>query len=287
MKTASAPLISLLASRKFCMADIYTITLTDGTILRYADLDIDVVYSANIYTRMAIKRGTTKTKIGIEVDTFNFTIFPKATDLVTGTPFLSATRQGIFDGAMLQMDRAFASSWPTIVGVVNQFYGLVSDVSAGRTEAEFSVKSALELLNQPMPRNVYQAVCLHTVYDGGCGLVKATYTVAGATAGTITTTSFGSSGAPVTGKAAGYFDQGVLKFTSGALTGISRTIKSFDGSGVFSFALPWPSAPASGDAFSVYPGCDKTMATCGGTKFANNLARFKGYPFIPVPETTI
>ena len=44
------------------------------------------------------------------------------------------------------------------------------------------VLSALELLNIQMPRNVYQSVCLHTVYDGGCALVKATYTVTGSVA---------------------------------------------------------------------------------------------------------
>jgi hypothetical protein len=33
----------------------------------------------------------------------------------------------------------------------------------------------------------------------------------------------------------------------------------------------------------VYPGCDKQQATCRG-KFAN-LARFRGQPYVPAPET--
>jgi hypothetical protein len=32
----------------------------------------------------------------------------------------------------------------------------------------------------------------------------------------------------------------------------------------------------------VYKGCDKTTATCAG-RF-NNLANFRGYPFVPPPE---
>ena len=72
--------------------------------------------------------------------------------------------------------------------------------------------------------------------------------------------------------------------TDGVCTsGISRTVKSYAG-GQFVFILPLPYDPTVGDTFSVYPGCDKTQAVCQ-SKF-NNVARFRGFPFIPVPETT-
>ena len=47
--------------------------------------------------------------------------------------------------------------------------------------------------------------------------------------------------------------------------------------------MPLPNVPAVGDTFSVFPGCDKTKTTCAG-KFSN-IARFRGFPFVPVPET--
>jgi uncharacterized phage protein (TIGR02218 family) len=52
---------------------------------------------------------------------------------------------------------------------------------------------------------------------------------------------------------------------------------------VITVLQPLPAAVVSGDAFEIYPGCDKTKATCEN-KFAN-LIRFRGYPFIPAPET--
>lgn len=283
MKTASAPLLALLATRAFVMTDLYTVTLVDGTIIRYTSMDIALTWSANVFTSIAISRGATKTMIGVEVDTLDFSIFPKSTDLVTVTPLLQAARTGIFDGATVKLERAFASAWPTITDTMIMFFGRVSDVSVGRTEARFTIKSMLELLNTQMPRNLYQTGCNHTVYDSGCALVKATYTFAGAASGTPTTTSVPTTSAAITAKAAGYFDQGVLTFTSGALNGVKRTVKAWDGTN-FTFALPLPSAPAAADTFSVFAGCDKTQATCN-SKFSN-LARFRGFPYIPVPEAS-
>jgi uncharacterized phage protein (TIGR02218 family) len=51
----------------------------------------------------------------------------------------------------------------------------------------------------------------------------------------------------------------------------------------FTLLNPLPLVPSAGDAFTAYPGCDKTQATCT-TKFAN-LGAFRGFPFIPQPET--
>jgi uncharacterized phage protein (TIGR02218 family) len=281
MKSASAPLLALLAARKFVMTDLYTITLVDGvTTLRYTSADTDIKWNGNSFKSLPLKRGSARTVIGVTVDTLDFSVYPRGSDLVQGLGFLNAARSGIFDGAWLQLERGFGSVWPAVVGTLIQFYGRVSELSAGRTSADFKIKSALELLDVQMPRNVYQAVCLHTLYDSGCAALKSSFMVTGTASGTCTTTSFGSGRT----EAAGYFDQGVLKFTSGINTGLSRTVKAYDATHKFSFALPWPAAPAVGDAFTVYPGCDKTKDTCRA-KF-NNLGRFKGYPYIPVPETT-
>jgi uncharacterized phage protein (TIGR02218 family) len=281
MKSASPALLALLATRKFIMTDLYTITLVDGvTVLRYTSADTDIKWNGNIFKSLPLKRGAARTVIGVAVDTLDFSAFPRASDLVQGLAFLSAARSGLFDGAWVALERGFGSAWPQVTGTLIQFYGRVSELAAGRSSVDFRIKSALELLDVQMPRNVYQAVCLHTLYDSGCAALKSAYTVAGAAAGSCTTTGFGSG----LTEAAGYFDQGVLKFTSGANAGLSRTVKAYDGSHNFTFALAWPVPPALGDSFTVYPGCDKTKDTCQ-SKFGN-LGRFKGYPYIPVPETT-
>ena len=45
---------------------------------------------------------------------------------------------------------------------------------------------------------------------------------------------------------------------------------------------PLPFAPMTGDAFTVYAGCDHTQGTCQN-RF-NNLANFRGFPYVPPPQ---
>ena len=84
----------------------------------------------------------------------------------------------------------------------------------------------------------------------------------------------------------GDFNQGKILFTSGANAGLSRAVKAYlNASGAVSFALPLPTAPAIGDSFTAYPGCDQTMARCSG-RFGN-LIHFRGQPFTPPAITGV
>ena len=118
------------------------------------------------------------------------------------------------------------------------------------------------------------------LYDTGCTLNKATFGTSSAiTSGTTTTTlSCGLT------QAAGFFNRGSIKFISGALSGVTRTVKSYT-TGSVSLLLPLPATPAVGDTFIAYAGCDKQQSTCQG-KF-NNLPNFRGAPYIPVPITAV
>jgi uncharacterized phage protein (TIGR02218 family) len=290
MKTHTPELISLLNdSSQFIMADLYTIALVTGDVLRYTSADIDITHAGETYSARGplIRRGTVRTVLGLEVDKLDMTINPRvqgtalaAAHTLGGQPFIAAALSGALDGATVKLQRAFMSSWAQPpVGVVVLFVGRVSDVSGSRASLSVDVKSNLELLNTKLPRNVYQASCLHTLYDGGCAVNKAARTVSGTVTGTNGTGQWLQSGL---GQSSSWFDQGVLTFGSGANAGVQRTVKAF-AAGQFWFALPLPYAPSVGDTFSVYPGCDKTQGTCSG-KF-NNLPRFRGFPYIPVPET--
>jgi len=79
---------------------------------------------------------------------------------------------------------------------------------------------------------------------------------------------------------AGWFDDGVILFTSGALSGMTFEIQSWDGATLFIFGgAPMPFLPAPGDTFEIEPGCSKTITTCS-SKF-NNVVNFAGEPMIP------
>ncbi|NLR74204.1 DUF2163 domain-containing protein [Leeia aquatica] len=283
MKTASQPLLDLLNSQDaFCMADLFVFVLQGGQVLRYTSADTPVSWQGETYlsTGPGFKRGRTQLSLGVQVDTLEVTVFASVTDQINGQPFVAHAMRGGLDGANLTLSRAFLSRWDApVVGVLSLFSGRVAEVSGTRGACHLQVKSDLELLNIKMPRNLYQPSCLHTVYDAGCAVSRASMVQTGSIVQVLDPNRFVVS----LPRPAGWFDQGLITFSSGANAGISRTVRSYAEGQQVQIALPFPAAVQPGDAISMLPGCDKTQTTCQG-KF-NNLARFRGFPYIPVPET--
>jgi uncharacterized phage protein (TIGR02218 family) len=284
MKAISGPLAALFASgAQFFKADLFTYTFIDGSVLRTTSADVALSFGGNTWLSESpiVERTYTTVQVGVTVDTMTLTVKPSIANTIGGLSWQAAARQGYLDGATVLVETAYLTTWPAVIGTLHVFGGNVSEVDPARTQVGLQVTSALELLNRPFPRNLYQATCLHTVYDSGCTVAKASFTVtntvAASPAPTVTSIKTGNA------QPAGYFEQGVLTFTSGANNGLKRTVKSYDPATGFTFALPLPVAPSAGDTISVFAGCDKTKATCQ-SKFSN-IGRFRAFPFVPAPET--
>jgi uncharacterized phage protein (TIGR02218 family) len=283
MRAASGGLIALLnANAQFLIADVLTLTQANGTITRFTNADFDVVANTFTFNSKGAKfqRSKTTLVVGISVDTMNLDIMIDATLTLGGLPWPQAAAAGALDGARIVVERAHMATWgDTSVGTVIMFSGRVSEVAPSRNLIAITVKSDLELLDVMMPRNVFQPTCVHTLYDAGCTLLKATFSVAGiVTAGSTSSSIL----ATALTQASGYFELGTLLFTSGLNNGITRTVKTYTNTGGVKTLIPvlaFPVAPATSDTFTVTPGCDKTKATCTA-KFANG-AHFRGYPFMP------
>ncbi len=267
------------------LADLYTIRLSNGTVLRWTSAERPI--TANSQTWLVgpgIERTRVKWNTGIEVDSMQLTITTDEARPISmgGISLFAYIGRGGFGRARVQVDRAFwgaNDSKPT--GALLWFAGRVSEVrEVDRLGALLDVKSDLELLNVLVPRELYQSQCLRTVYDMECGLQAAAYQVAGqATSGSsVGRTQFSSSIA----NPSGYFDLGTLTWTTGPNAGVARTVKSQIG-GDFVLLSPLPAAVDPGHAFTVVPGCDGLQQTCSG-KF-NNIGRFKGQPYIPQADT--
>ena len=282
MKTATRELIDLLhGSDEFLMADLFRITLSNGQILRHTNADMPVVWDGQTYEahKLIIKRGATRVAVGLDVDSNTLEIAAEPDYRLEGLQWSEAALGGALDGARVVIERIFFSDWATPVGAVVIFSGRVSDVSGSRSAVKVDVKSDIELLNVSSPRNIYQAGCMRTLYDGGCKVNREKFTVNGrVTANSATGTELACN----LTQADGWFNQGVIKFTSGRNAGLSRTVKEHKG-GRLSFALRLPSPPQSGDVFKIYPGCDKRQETCG-RKF-ENIVHFRGFPYIPAADT--
>jgi uncharacterized phage protein (TIGR02218 family) len=284
MKPSTSALRAILAQPQFYMADCYSFTLVDGTVLRYTTADLDLTGGGNVFSASGprFSRSSVKLQAGVQVDELDIAVSAGSGDLIEGTPWLQALRQGLFDGAEVQLDRAFMSSFgDTSAGLVTIFAGRIAEIDLGRTEATIKANTHLELLTQQMPRRLFQSACAHTLFDSRCGLTKSTFGQA------ATVTGASAPGTIMTGlaQAAGWATLGTVTFTSGILNGKSFTIREHDAGGGLITILPLPQLPAPGDTLTVYPGCDRQQATCSG-KF-NNLPHFGGFPYVPVPETAV
>lgn len=291
MKTASSALLNLLASKLFIMADLFTIILVDGTTVYYTNYEVDLIFGGNTFVSsdIIIKRGTLKAVVGVQVGTLEIQIGAQINNTLNGVPWIQAVHNGALDNARIILERVFMppssiinpQPTDTSAGSVPLFNGRVSDSDAGRNSALIKLSSDLELLNIKMPRNLYQPGCINTLYDTGCTLLKSTF----ANTGLITAvSSFTIFTTDITSRPDGYFNNGVVLFTSGVNAGVRRTITSHIG-GVITITIPATAHLTAGDTLTLYPGCDKTQATCH-SKFSNDT-NFRGFPYIPTPETAL
>lgn len=289
-ETSPGALVALLNARgPLNKADLYTITLPGGTVLRWSGADVALTGNSQTWALgPGLSRSRVRFSVGVEVDAITVTITDILGTTINGKALMPFIRAGGLANARLQLDRAFWGPADTApVGALLWFVGRIADIPAiDRHHAEISVKSSLELLDVMIPRELYQAGCLNTLYDAACGVNRASYTVTGSADGATDARRITFD--PSLTQTAGWFDLGVITFTSGPNAGISRTVKSYSPSAL-TVLQPWPFAVAAGNAFSIYPGCDKTQTGANGcAKFystANVALRFRGQPYIPVAET--
>jgi len=297
-KPASPELVTLIAGRVFYRADLYTIVLTSGQTLRYTSGDQDITANGFLYSSggqvgpyfdLQGAKAQLHYKVGTEVDTLTFGVIPGGATVGT-TPFLQAIHDGLFDGALISMERAYmpiTAYGDTSRGTILTFVGRAAEIDAGRSTAEFNVSSHLELLNTQMPRNLVQPGCVNNLGDATCTVslnsYKTTGTVSsGTTIQTVNATLVGSF-------SAGTFDYGTITFTSGVNNGLTFDVKTcvFGSPNVITLLGFMAQAPGVGDAFNLFYGCDKSYTGSNGcTKFANT-SHFRGWPFVPQASVAV
>jgi len=286
MKWTSDALLTLInqargnPDARIYFADCFTFVLSTGVVLAYTNLDQNVIF--NNYTFYAngplVQGFKYKAAIGLEVDKQQITLAARPSDLLSGAQFLAAVRDGAFDGATVKRDRVFMTApGGPVVGGVQLFLGRVSTIDqCGRTSAKITVASDLVVLDYDMPRNLFSPTCLHVLYDSGCMAVKANFATNGTVGAGSTASLINFAGALAR------HAQGAIDFLTGANASVAATVKSAVAGTSLTLMYPLPNAPATGDSFTVYAGCDHTRATCQNV--FNNLINHRGFPFVPPPQ---
>ena len=308
MKLAPLASFQALAASQFFIANLYQITLQSqlGSPYYFTDSDGPITAGGHTWgTGLTFNRDTFKQERGFKVQELKLTITPQqdtgSSILFNGTGFLQAIRLALFDSALISWYKIILPSGPAGYGgyfptglpsPILWFQGMVDDAQAGRLTGELNCSSFSTLLSMQMPRNLMMPGCMHTLGDGGCTVAvgSAPYTIAGTVATNVNTTTnndiTSTSASLINVQPSDYFSLGIIKFTSGGNNGVTRAIRRFiqnTTSVEIQFVNPPPVVMSPGDTFTLQAGCDKSYTTCS-TRFSN-LAHFKGFPFVPVPET--
>jgi hypothetical protein len=302
MKSANAALLALFASNQhFEQFDLYTITLYSGLVLRYSACPFDVVFGGNTWLCARSVGGVVIDEAGdsgprahwttgFNTGSWSVTVMPRPSDVIGNIPWLPAVVAGILQEATVRVDRGYVLAWPATptlklapVGLVNVFFGRMAEIDFGRSSVALNINDPRELLDIDMPRNLYSAQCRYALFDSQCSLDRNAF------ANHIAVTALTPEVQILVTNAAGlpdnYYTLGNAVFTSGQNAGLRNMIVGYAAAGTVYLRSPMPFTIAPGDTLTIYPGCDKSTATCQN-KFGN-LLNYGGTPLIPAAETAI
>ncbi len=158
MKTASADIQSSLEAQATESCDLYTLTLADGTVHRFASYSKDVTYSGNTYvhSNLLFKRQQVKLTGAPAVDTLGVTIYSSTTDLLGGVPFIQACYNGVLDDSTLLLSRAYFDDG-TCIGILPIFSGRCEVQQSGGLAVRLNVKGLIQGLAAPIPVRMFAA----------------------------------------------------------------------------------------------------------------------------------
>jgi len=279
VKACSAALQTALQQYTTTLAYLWQVTRVDGLVLGFTTHDQDIVFGGTSYqAETGLANSASRSSADLSVDNLEVTAFLSSAS-ITEADILA----GKYDNAAITIqvvDWSNLASGSVILrtgtlGIVKMHNGLFTAEIRG--------------LAQKLTANIgatYGPICRAT-FGSGLNNIDMTsqylckYDVTKVRqSGSVSSVPNLRTIVPAAGLtgAAGWFNDGFLTFTSGALNGASFEVTNWDGSSLTLF-VAMPVAPAPGASFFIEAGCDKTAATCQ-SKFSN-IANFRGEPFIP------
>ena len=270
MKPISTALQAHLAGELTTLAYLVKITRLDGTIKDFTTHDQTIVISGVTYLADgALTPSALQTSSGLNTDNMDVTGILCSADIADAD-----IESGLYDHARIDV---YACNWmDTTQGTVQLRRGWLGQIARSDVHYTAELRGLHDLLQRPVG-STYTPECRFDLGDSNCTINIAAQTVTGSVTTVTDSANFIDTAQTA---ATGIFNYGKLTWTNGANSGQSVEVKNWDlPSQTFTLWLPMPNAIQIGDAYSVYPGCDKRFATCTG-KFSNGV-NFGGFPYVP------
>lgn len=268
---------SLRKAQTYRFAKCYLLERVDGTTFRFTDHNREIEYDGNTYTPvggMSVSAEQKLEKLG-----------PSNQEVIGILSDVAITHEDLMKGLYQE-----AKITIYILDYKYPWAGVFNTMVFWITNTEFTGefwKATIEGLGRWLayPKGfTYTRTCRHTLGDAQCGVdtsaLKASKNV---TQVDNIRRIFRTTGLA---QANDYFTNGLVTWTSGNNDGHSCEVKDFStANDIIELHLNAPYDIEVGDGFDIYPGCDKTFATCKD-KFSNG-DNFGGFPFIPGTDRVI
>ena len=286
MKTLPGALQTHLQGDVTTLAVCWRIERSDGVLILGTEHDQDLTiatggsppnqYAGTYLAQAGITGSDVRSTSHMSVDNMEVTGAINQGDLTLVDLSAGDIEAGLFDDAAVVL---FLVNWQAPDD--GQIILRTGNIGEIRRTAEGQYKTELRGLAQRLTQNIvrtYGSSCDAELGDSRCTVNLGALTVTGTVTAVVSNREFAasiSSGSPPV--AAGYFDGGLVTWTSGENDTFSMEVKrdTLGSPGNVRLYLPMPHDIEVGDTFTIRPGCDKSAAMCKG-RFAN-LVNFRGH----------
>jgi len=264
MRTVPASLAAEYVKTTTTLARGWVITRRDGVIFRFTDFQRDITVGGDLFTAAG---GADPSAMQSSEDT-------AVGNMEMGAVFDSAAITeadldgGKYDGASVEVVHF---DWKNPVDTFTIFTGTTGRIRRDDHTYSAELLSSKQKLMRQYGRTHQERCDVENLGDARCMVVVADFTFTGAVTGVTDSSLFSGD----TSQATGYFNYGVVTFTSGLNNGISKEVGSHTNGDNFSMFEAFPYTIAVGDTYSAEAGCDRRASICK-SRFSN-LVNFRGF----------
>jgi len=264
-------------------AVLWLVVLDNGTTYRFTDHNEDLNDGTNTYTPAnGFNASAREMQDGLQINDIEIVGFISSAGITS-----EAIRAGLWRNASIT-ETIVDWRYPWAGNYGERKYS-VSDISWSKDKWVAQVEGIGRKLRRKIGDTMGR-VCRFDLGDSDCGITIASFTDSGtvsAASGTNVRKRLFAT-ALSAGHADAYYEYGLITFTSGANVGLVGEVhKWITATGEIILRLPMSFDIAVSDTFDIYPGCGKLTGYCKGVDgdqnrpWANNIAEFGGFPFIP------
>ena len=274
MRDISSDLSSHLAGQTTTICRCWKISRRDGLVLGFTEHDCEINFAGTVFQPMSgMDASVAENSIGLNAN--GVEVLGALTSQKLSSDDIRADK---YDGARVDV---YLVNWTTPQEYLLENVYHVAEI----TEEDGLFKAEMRSLESELDQTAgehFIAQCQANLGDQRCGVNLNSNVHKGS--GTVI--SYDGvrliEVAGLNGFADGWFDAGLLSWTSGGNAGSSIEIPSFTILESISSLKIWKMLPkeiAAGDEFEITAGCNKKFSTCKA-KFSNAL-NFRGFPHLP------